>query len=154
MMRQGFGHIVNTASMAGLMPGPGNVAYTTTKHAVVGLSKSLRAEAAQMGIRVSVICPGAIRTPILEGGGKFGKMLIEISLEKQRRLWEKFKPMSPNIFAKKVLNSVAKNKAIIIVPSRWKWFWWINRLSPSLGLFLAQKGFQKMQKELGIVQKS
>jgi NAD(P)-dependent dehydrogenase (short-subunit alcohol dehydrogenase family) len=46
MMAQGFGHIVNTASMAGLMPGPGNVAYTTTKHAVVGLSKSLRAEAA------------------------------------------------------------------------------------------------------------
>jgi len=154
MMRQGFGHIVNTASMAGLMPGPGNVAYTTTKHAVVGLSKSLRAEAAQMGIRVSVVCPGAIRTPILEGGGKYGKMLIEIPLEKQRRLWEKFKPMSPNIFAKKVLNSVAKNKAIIIVPSRWKWFWWINRLSPSLGLILAQKGFQKMQKELGIVQKN
>jgi len=140
--------------MAGLMPGPGNVAYTTTKHAVVGLSKSLRAEAEQMGIRVSVICPGAVRTPILEGGGKYGKMLIEIPLEKQRRLWEKFKPMPPNIFAKKVLNSVAKNRAVIIVPSRWKWFWWINRLSPSLGLSLAQKAFQKMQKELGIVQKA
>ena len=153
MMSQGFGHIVNTASMAGLMPGPGNVAYTTTKHAVVGLSKSLRAEAAQMGIRVTVVCPGAIRTPILEGGGKYGKMLIEIPLEKQRRLWEKFKPMSPDIFAKKALDEVAKSRAIIIVPSRWKWFWWINRLSPSLGLSLAQKGFQKMQKELGIVHK-
>ena len=65
MMEQGFGHIVNTASMAGLMPGPGNVAYTTTKHAVVGLSKSLRAEAAHRGVRVSVLCPGVIRTPIL-----------------------------------------------------------------------------------------
>jgi hypothetical protein len=53
-----------------------------------------------------------------------------------------------------VLNSVAKNKAIIIVPSWWKLFWWINRLSPSLGIFLAQKRFQKMQKEFGIVQKS
>ena len=154
MVAQGFGHIINTASMAGLMPGPGNVAYTTTKHAVVGLSKSLRAEAAQMGVRVSVLCPGVIRTPILEGGGKYGKMLIDIPPEQMRRLLENLKPMSPNIFAKKVLNSVAKNKAIIIVPSWWKLVWWINRLSPSFGIFLAQKRFQKAQKELGSVQKS
>jgi NAD(P)-dependent dehydrogenase (short-subunit alcohol dehydrogenase family) len=154
MMAQGFGHIVNTASMAGLIPHPGAVAYAATKHAVVGLSKSLWAEAAQMGIRVSVICPGVIRTPILEGGGKYGKMLIDISPEQVRRMWEKLKPMSPNIFAEKVLNSVAKNKAIIIVPSWWKLFWWMNRLSPSLGISLAQRRFQKVQEELGIVQKS
>jgi NAD(P)-dependent dehydrogenase (short-subunit alcohol dehydrogenase family) len=154
MMAQGFGHIVNTASMAGLMPGPGNVAYTTTKHAVVGLSKSLRAEAAQMGVRVSVICPGVIRTPILEGGGRYGKMLVDIPSEELRRMLEKLRPMSPNLFAKKVLNSVAKNRAIIIAPSWWKLFWWIDRLSPSLAVFLAEKSFQKMQKKLGIVQKS
>ena len=154
MMAQGFGHIINTSSMAGLLPGPGNIAYTTTKHAVVGLSKSLRAEAAQIGVRVSVICPGFIRTPILEGGGKYGKILIEIPLEQQRRTWEKFKPMSPNIFAQKVVNSVAENKAIIIVPTWWKLFWWIDRLSPSLGISLARKSFQNFQKELGLVQRS
>jgi len=109
----------------------------------VGLSNSLRAEAAPIGVRVSVLCPGVIRTPILEGGGKYGKMLIDISPEQQRRLLEKFRPMSPNRFAAKVLKSVAKNKAIIIVPSWWKLFWWINRLSPSLGIYLAQKHFQK-----------
>jgi NAD(P)-dependent dehydrogenase (short-subunit alcohol dehydrogenase family) len=152
MVVQGFGHIINTASMAGLIPGPGNVAYTTTKHAVVGLSKSLRAEAAQIGVRVSVICPGVIRTPILERGGKYGKMLIDISLEEMRRLLERLKPMPPNIFAQKVLNAVAKNRAIIIVPSWWKLVWWMNRWSPSLGIFLAQKHFQKVQKELDIAQ--
>ncbi len=154
MMNQGFGHIINTASMAGLMVSPGAVAYATTKYGVVGLSISLRAEAAQTGVRVSVICPGVVRTPILEGMGKYGKMLIDIPHEQMRRMWERLRPMSPNVFAEKVLNSVAKNKAIIIVPSWWKLFWWINRLSPSLGRFLAQKRFQKMQKELGIVQKS
>jgi NAD(P)-dependent dehydrogenase (short-subunit alcohol dehydrogenase family) len=154
MVAQGFGHIVNTASMAGLVHGPGNVAYTMTKHAVVALSESLRIEAAQAGVRVSVICPGAVRTPILEGGGKYGKMLIEIPPEQMRRMWERVRPMPPNIFAEKVLNLVAKNKAIIIVPSWWRVFWWVNRLSPSLGRFLSQKRFQKMQKELGIVQKS
>jgi NAD(P)-dependent dehydrogenase (short-subunit alcohol dehydrogenase family) len=153
MIAQGFGHIVNTASMAGLMHGPGNVAYTTTKHAVVGLSESLRIEAAEAGVRVSVICPGAVRTPILEGGGKFGKMLIDIPPEQMRRMWERVRPMSPDIFAEKVLNSVAKNKAIIIVPSWWKVFWWINRLSPSLARFLAQRRFERIRKELGIGQK-
>ena len=150
MVEQGFGHIVNTASMAGLMPGPGNVAYTTTKHAVVGLSTSLRAEAARLGIRVSVLCPGVIRTPILEGGGKYGKMLIDIPPEQVRRLWERLKPMSPGLFAEKVLNCVAKNRAIIIVPAWWKMYWWMNRLSPSLGLFLSQRQCQKVQKVLGI----
>jgi NAD(P)-dependent dehydrogenase (short-subunit alcohol dehydrogenase family) len=154
MMEQGFGHIVNTASMAAFMVGPGNVAYTTTKYAVVGLSKSLRAEAAHRGVRVSVICPGVIRTPILEGGGRYGKMLVDIPSGELRRMLERLRPMSPNLFAKKVLNSIAKNRAIIIVPSWWKLFWWINRLSPSFGIFLAQKSFQRMQKKFGIVQKS
>jgi len=149
MITQGFGHIVNTASMAGLMVGSGNTAYTTTKHAVVGLSTSLRVEAEQMGVRVSVICPGAVRTPILIGGGRYGKMLVDIPSEKMDRLWEKLKPMPPNLFAKTVLKSVAKNKAIIIVPPWWRVFWWINRLSPSLGMHLSKRQFQKIQKELG-----
>jgi len=149
MMKQGFGHIVNTASMAGLMPSPGNVAYATTKSAVVGLSKSLRAEAAQSGVRVSVICPGVIRTPILESGGKYGKMLVEIPPEKIREMWEKFKPMAPDMFAGKALDLIARNKAIIIVPSWWKLYWWLNRLSPSFGISFAEKWFKKIQKELG-----
>ena len=150
MLAQGFGHIVNTASIAGLMSGPGNLVYTTTKHAVVGLSISLRAEAAPRGVRVSVICPGFVRTPILEDGGKFGKVLEERSPEQKRfrsELIEKSKPMSPDLFAEKVLNAVAKNKAIIIFPSWWKVFWWINRLSPALGIFLSQKQYQKIRKE-------
>jgi NAD(P)-dependent dehydrogenase (short-subunit alcohol dehydrogenase family) len=149
MIAQGFGHIVNTASMAGLMPSPGAAPYAMTKYAVVGLSQSLRGEAAPMGVRVSVICPGVIRTPILEGG-RYGKMLIDIPPDKLRRMWEKLKPMSSNLFAEKVLDCVAKNKAIIIVPSRWKFYWWANRLSSSLGLFLAQKAFVRMQKDLRI----
>jgi NAD(P)-dependent dehydrogenase (short-subunit alcohol dehydrogenase family) len=153
MMKQGFGHIINTASIGGLIVDPGNVAYITTKYAVVGLSKSLRAEAAQMGIRVSVLCPGLIRTPILEGG-KYGKMLIDISPEELQRMLETGRPMSPKLFAKKVLKSIAKNKAIIIVPSWWKLFWWIDRLSPSLGILGAQRYYQYWQKKLGIMQKS
>jgi NAD(P)-dependent dehydrogenase (short-subunit alcohol dehydrogenase family) len=145
MASQGFGHIVNTASMAGLMPSPGAVSYSTTKHAVVGLSKSLRAEAAHLGVRISVLCPGVIRTPILRGGA-FGRFVVQPSpafLQAIDRLWEKLKPMPPDIFAEKALNAVAKNKAIIIEPAWWKWLWRINRFFPELGMNLAQNRFQK-----------
>lgn len=153
MLAQGFGHIINTASLAGIVPSPGQVSYATTKYAVVGLSTSLRAEAAPLGIRVSVFCPGFIRTPILDGGGKYGKMLMEILPEQEqlmRELIEKAKPMSPKTFAAKALDLIARNKAIIILPSWWKVFWWIHRLSPSLGMRLAQRIFQDMQNKLGI----
>jgi NAD(P)-dependent dehydrogenase (short-subunit alcohol dehydrogenase family) len=151
MIKQGFGHIVNTASIAGLMPSPGLVSYATTKHAVVGLSNSLRGEAAQFGIRVSVLCPGFIRTAILDRGGKYGRVLVERSPEQQQRLmemFEKYKPMEPSLFAKKALGEIAKNRATIIIPSWYHLFWWIHRLLPSLGLFLARKSFQDIQAKL------
>jgi len=118
MVAQGFGHIVSTASMAGLIATPGMASYGTTKHAVVGLSKSLRVEAAGKGVRVSVFCPGVIRTPILEGG-KFGKILYSMAEEQRAKLpdmFERMRPMAPGRFAKKALDQVAKNRAIIIVP--------------------------------------
>ena len=68
MIKQRSGHIVNTASMAGLVATPGAANYTATKHAVVALSKALRLEAERHGVQVSVLCPGVIRTPIMTGG--------------------------------------------------------------------------------------
>jgi short-subunit dehydrogenase len=150
MIEQGFGHIINTASMAGLMPSPINVAYAATKHAVVGLSQSLRIEAAAMGIRVSVLCPGVIRTPILDGG-KYGKLAMNIPAEKMREMWEELKPMPTDIFARKALDAIAKNKAIIILPARWKVLWWLNRLSPFLGRAFSQNHFRKLQKEFDLL---
>ncbi len=149
MAGQGFGHIVNTASLAGLISTPGLVSYAVTKHAVVGLSTSMRAEAAQLGIRVSVLCPGVIRTPILDAGGKYGKMLMDIPPEKQSRMWKKMRPMPADVFAGKALRSIARNKAIIVVPSWWKILWLVNRLFPAAGIKLAGKSFQNLQKQLG-----
>ncbi len=57
MIRQHSGHIVNTASMAGLVATAGQTSYTATKHAVVAISRSLRIEAERHGVRVSVCAP-------------------------------------------------------------------------------------------------
>ena len=58
------GHIVNTASMAGILQYSGSGLYVTTKFAVVGFSEALRAELAPEGIGVSAFCPGAVRSNI------------------------------------------------------------------------------------------
>jgi NAD(P)-dependent dehydrogenase (short-subunit alcohol dehydrogenase family) len=60
------GHIVNTASMAGFLPGTGFGAYTATKFAVVGISEALATELEPQGIGVSVLCPGWVATLITE----------------------------------------------------------------------------------------
>ncbi len=151
MLKQGFGHIVNTASMAGLTTlFGGGVGYGTTKHAIVGLSTILRAEACLSGIRVSVLCPGVIRTPILEGGKYCINLLDHVSPQQLLALFERFRPMAPEKFAIKTLNAIANNKAIIVIPWWYKLFWLLERFSPSLGIRMARRSIREAGKALGI----
>ena len=66
MLKQGGGAIVNTASVAGLVGAPLQPAYAASKHAVVGMTKTAAAEYGKAGIRINSVCPGVIRTPMLE----------------------------------------------------------------------------------------
>ena len=66
MKSQGGGHIVNTASMAGLAPLPHFGPYVASKYAVLGLSETLSLETAEDNIGVSVLCPGVVNTRIFE----------------------------------------------------------------------------------------
>jgi len=65
MLRQQSGAIVNMASRAGLIGTPGMVAYTASKHAVLGINKTVALELAPKGIRVNAICPGVINTRMM-----------------------------------------------------------------------------------------
>jgi NAD(P)-dependent dehydrogenase (short-subunit alcohol dehydrogenase family) len=66
MLRQASGAIVNTASLAGLIGFPMNVAYTASKHAVIGITRTAALEYAHAGIRVNAVCPAFIQTPMVE----------------------------------------------------------------------------------------
>jgi NAD(P)-dependent dehydrogenase (short-subunit alcohol dehydrogenase family) len=134
MMAQGHGHIVNTASGAGLAPPVLVVAYAMTKHAVVGLSTSLRPEAAGFGVRVSVLCPGAVDTAILDKGppADLPPRASEPITGREYMALVGLTPMDVDRFAERALHGVARNKAIIVVPRSATALWYLQRLSPGV----------------------
>jgi NAD(P)-dependent dehydrogenase (short-subunit alcohol dehydrogenase family) len=134
MIRQGRGHIINVASGAGLVAPPFVVAYAATKHAVVGLSTGLRPEAALHGVRVSVVCPGAVDTPILDRLPDSDlPPTTSAPVTPRRYLTEaRQRPVAADRFARAALKGVAANRGIIVVPPSAKSLWYLNRLSPTL----------------------
>jgi NAD(P)-dependent dehydrogenase (short-subunit alcohol dehydrogenase family) len=136
MVRQGFGHIANTASLAGLIGYPTNTPYATTKFAVIGLSNSLRVEAAGLGVKVSVVCPGYVDTGIYDATS-----MVNISQADKQRLIAAipFKLMDVKKAALAILRGVERNRGIIIFPAHARLLWWLYRLHPSLVIPLGNR---------------
>jgi short-subunit dehydrogenase len=122
MVQQGYGHIVNTASLAGLLPYPTNLPYTTTKHAVVGLSLALRAEAADLGVKVSVVCPGTVQTHMYAASP-----ILNVRSE-QTPAALPFKVMEADTAAQRILAGVARNQPVIVFPLYARMLWWVYRI--------------------------
>jgi NAD(P)-dependent dehydrogenase (short-subunit alcohol dehydrogenase family) len=138
MSAQRSGHILNTASLAGLVPAPAMLPYTTTKHAVVGLSTALRAEAASRGVRVSVLCPAFVDTPLLDevyaapasfGGGSSVRSRV-------RLLQPRF--LTAELVASRAVDGLAANRAIIPVGWLAQTLWRLNRYAPPVARGLVQ----------------
>jgi NAD(P)-dependent dehydrogenase (short-subunit alcohol dehydrogenase family) len=126
MIRQGGGHLVNTASMGGLMAAGLLTSYVATKHAVVGLSLALRSEAAAHGVGVTVVCPAAVETPMLDKG--------EIGRVRGRDYYLKGqgirRPLDPDDLAAQVLAAVAANRSMVVAPRQARLAWRVGRFAP------------------------
>ena len=130
MARQGFGHIVNISSIEGLIPFPLTVPYVTSKFAVMGLSKGLRVEGTDLGVKTSVVCPGFVATAIFESAQMVG-LDRERLMELAAKPWERFS-VTPDECARIILKGVARNKAIIPVTLMARVMWWLARLRPEM----------------------
>ncbi len=140
MTRQGHGHIINIASLAGLIPFPTNVPYATSKHAVVGLSLSLRAEGADLGVKVSAVCPGFIQTNIFQAT-RFVKVDQAKALANMP-----FTPIPAADAARHILRGIERNSAIIIFPGYARLGWCLHRLAARLLNPLHHKAIRDLRK--------
>ena len=120
------GQIVNTASMGGLMAAGLITSYVMTKHAVVGLSLALRTEAAAKGVGVTVVCPAAVDTPILDKGhiGKFHGRDFYLKGQGVRH------PLDPTCSPPRCSQAVADDKAMLVTPRPARIAWRLGRFFP------------------------
>ncbi len=122
--------VINTASMAGLVPTAKMAPYCASKFGVVGLSEALNAEVSKRGIHVSAICPGIIDTPIVATGIMRGDVA---AIQAQASSFYARRGASPDEVARAVLATVARHRLIVPVPRRQVSLpYFLHRLSPRL----------------------
>lgn len=107
MLKQGYGHIINTSSIAGIIPFPFQALYSLTKFGITGLTESLKYEYREKGLHFSTICPSNIATPIF-------KKSIDGKTHNEIKIPEDAYPVDKA--ANLILDRVSEHKGIIVVP--------------------------------------
>ena len=136
MKKQGFGHILNTASMGGFLPTPGMAIYAATKHGVVGLTTSLASEGKDFNIVVKASCPGFIKSELMNKSS-------DVSNNMSDYLDLLPEPIDASIAAKTIIDGLGKKPVLIFTPSYAKISYFLNRFIPG---FLARGGDDIMNK--------
>jgi len=114
LIEQGEGHIVNTASMGGLISGPPEGLYTTTKFAVVGLSEALLMEVADKGVGVSVLCPGLVDTNLISQSFAVRAEEYDPGIDHGQPAPDTASGIAPLAVGERVIDSVRENGFYII----------------------------------------
>jgi NAD(P)-dependent dehydrogenase (short-subunit alcohol dehydrogenase family) len=135
------GHVINIASMLAYSGIRGASAYCTTKFGVLGFSESLRAELIDHQIGVSAICPGMIRTNIINSS------VLESSVEDVEEKRKAIDAMyvkrnyAPDRVGKAVIKAIRRNRAVVpVAPEAWL-AWYLTRWTPWLARWLATRDF-------------
>jgi len=136
MVERRSGHVINVSSMFGDFAPPGVAAYVASKHAVLGLSMSMRAELAGSGIGVSAICPGMIATNIVKDS-----RLAAAQVGLRAKVVDTFSKRGapPSKVADAIIQAVRKDRAVVpVAPEAWA-SWGIMRLAPTLAVRLGAR---------------
>ena len=132
MVERRHGHVCNIASVAGKAARPYATVYAATKHGVIGFSWSLRAEMAEHGVEVSVICPGYVSDV-----GMFADRVEHLDVGKPPPA---LKAVTPQKVAAETIKSIEKNRAdVVIGPLVMKISDFVHALSPDFAIGVARK---------------
>jgi NAD(P)-dependent dehydrogenase (short-subunit alcohol dehydrogenase family) len=145
MARQGGGHIINVSSLGGIMPQPGNTAYSASKWGVVGLSLGLRFEGADLGVKVTCVCPGDMKTDIY-------KNLTVVNLDKStierdsRRTHFLLPQWTAERAALTILAGVERNRVMIVFPWIAHVIWFLHKMLPGLIYWISLQRFRTFRR--------
>jgi NAD(P)-dependent dehydrogenase (short-subunit alcohol dehydrogenase family) len=140
MARQGHGHIVNVASLAGLLGSPLLTAYSMTKSGVVMFSRMLRAEGEELGVKVSVVCPSFIQTGIFDGASYAAAEKDEVV----KQIPFPVMPLAPAI--ERIVDGVERNEAMIVFPGHARFLWRLLRWLPMLSRPLERRALRDFRR--------
>lgn len=124
MVRQGSGHIVNTASLAGLITAPLLAPYAASKAAVVALTRALRVEGAPLGVKVTALCPGFIETGIYDAAVTAGAPQTSV----RDSIPVAIAPLDGAV--EELLAGVERNDEIVVLPRIARTAWFLTRVWP------------------------
>ena len=129
MIARGKGQVVNMASVAGLTAMPTAACYSASKHAVVGMTEALRAELKDKGIKVTLLCPSYVRTPIYQSTRVYGyhRGYVESQLKAC---------IEPDVAAEVIFRGIEKGKYLVIVGMIGKAGFAVKRMSMPLARYI------------------
>lgn len=127
LKRQRSGHLINIASMAGLLEGPEMAAYCVTKAGVVKLSEVLQSELADWGVKVSVVCPSFFPTNLAES-------LRSTTPGTDKRMQRVFarSPLTAEEVAGEIFKAMQRPRFWVLPHQREKYLWWLKGLLPQV----------------------
>jgi NAD(P)-dependent dehydrogenase (short-subunit alcohol dehydrogenase family) len=125
------GHVVNVSSAAGLFGLPWHAAYSASKFGLRGVSEVLRFDLRRHGIGVSLVCPGGVRTPLVESVKIVGVDAESPRIRKLKARFEK-RAISPEQVAAKILEGIAKDRYLVFSSNDIRVGYWAQRLCPPL----------------------
>ena len=126
MKKRGSGHILNVASMAGLVNAPRMGPYNVTKAGVISLTETLYAELKGTGVNVTVLCPSFFKTNILDnmrGSAGDHRVIAERSMHQS--------PINADDVARIALDASVKDELYVLPHRDARWFWRIKRVTPT-----------------------
>jgi NAD(P)-dependent dehydrogenase (short-subunit alcohol dehydrogenase family) len=136
LLAQPESHIVNMSSVFGLVPMGKLAAYETSKFGLVGLSLALRAEFKERHCGVSVLCPGFVRTAMIE---KF----VSAGFEPQYRIPAWMCTTADDV-ADEAIRAICDNKGLVVISKAARVLWAFTRLSPALRDWLIRLAWRRM----------
>lgn len=142
-LKRARGTVVDIASLAGILAGPGMGAYSLSKHSLVGMHRQWRMELHESNVHFMLVCPGPIDRG--DSGDRYSELVEARNLDRAMSKpggGVRLNRLDPELLAKKVVDAAAQRKVELVIPSKARWLVALMSLCPSWGMRILRNRFR------------